>query len=156
MLTLSTLAKNELLANIPFRLLFNGGYIWLYNGTRPTHPDYDVTGTLIATVTNNGNYPILTGNLDISRNGLSFEFSAYNGILFGSTRNLLGNPIWKLHVLQVGTPTWFRFTFWNDSPVGHSINRIRMDGDIGTDLVLLTTPLIPGSSQNIDDFKVYI
>lgn len=152
MILLSTNAKNDLMTSLSFREIFNGGYLWFYDGTPPVTADLDVTGNLIGAVTSDGLVPNRNSN-EFLRNGLSFSFVAVDGMLKYEISEL---HTWHIYVAQVGTPTWFRFTAWNDLPTGNSTIKSRFDGVIGDDLILTKIPFALSDTEVIDSFTVYL
>jgi len=155
-MNLSTQAKIYWLLYFGFRDLFNGGYIWLYDGTIPDSPDHDVRGELIGAVTRDGLYPNRSSN-EFLRNALPFDFLTSNSVLYGTTKSqFTQEPLWKVHVVKPGVPRWFRFTSWNDLPTGHRSDRTRMDGLVGRELVILSHNLTLESEEVVDTFRVYL
>ncbi|MDF1819916.1 MAG: hypothetical protein P1U54_14880, partial [Immundisolibacteraceae bacterium] len=116
------------------------GFIEVYSGTQPTDANAEPTGTLLGRITNNG-VPHVTGT---STGGLTLTQDT-NG-------RLTSLGAWRLTGIASGTAGWWRWK-WN-APDDDSLSLYypRIDGDVGTALVLANTAITAATDEEISSF----
>lgn len=95
---LSTGLIKALMDTSAFKTLFTSGFIDIYSGTQPAHPDAVPTGTKLCTLYSDG-----------SSTGLNFAEIAVGGEL-----DKLSTETWSGTVLADGVAGWFRLRAAND------------------------------------------
>lgn len=144
-LLVSTRFKELILGANSFAGIFNMGKIEVYSGAQPASPDFAPTGTLLATVTNNGD----TWVAGSSAGGLTFaQYGAFVGIGAGQ--------VWKMVVSATGTAGWFRLVGSATDARTLSYNLPRLDGSIAAsgaaEITLATAALSAGQSITVQQF----
>jgi hypothetical protein len=141
---LSTGLRNKMLdggAGGGFKGALNLGKINIYSGPQPVSADSGATGTLLGTVT-----------VDGDGTGLSF------GVAIGGAINKAAQN-WRFTGLVNGTAGWFRFFPDGGDPAATSETEARIDGSIassGGDVNLTSTSITVGSPNTIDVFSFTI
>lgn len=147
-LLVSTKFKEQILGTSSFASIFAMGKINVYSGAQPANPDSAPTGTLLATVTNNGDTWLPT----TSAGGLTFtQYGAYVAIGVGQN--------WVLKGVANGTAGWFRLVGSTTDPGSLSYSFSRLDGSIATSnaqLVLASTAITSGQSTAVQQFTYTI
>ena len=147
---LSTLCANYLLGvstgthdEKSFRLLFAGGFLDIYSGSRPANADTAESGTILVAIRASA------GSSTGGRTGLNWAADAASGVLAKASAQT-----WNGEAKNSGTATWFRFY---TSGYTTGANGICFDGDIatsGADLNMSNTTITDGATTTIDTFTV--
>ena len=148
-LRVSTKFKEQILGPVSFAAIFNMGKIEVYSGAQPANPDFAPTGTLLATVTNNGD----TWVAGSSAGGLTFtQYGAFVAIGFGQN--------WRMKATVSGTAGWFRLVGSTTDPGQLSYSHPRLDGSIAatgsSQIILATTSLTAGDNIAVQQFTYTI
>lgn len=114
---LSTGLINQLMDTDAFRDIFALGFIDIYTGTQPANADLGATGTLLCTLTSDGD----------GVTGLSWAATATDGALSKS-----GAETWQGTVVSTGTAGWFRLRAAGDAGTSLSTTAPRYDGAVST------------------------
>lgn len=146
----STKFKERILGPESFPQIFNGGCIRVYSGAQPVTADAAATGTLLATVSNDG----IAWTPGATGAGLVFVAS-------GPWVTKDPARTWKMLGSAVGTAGWFRLVGPVADPGTLSYSVPRIDGSIGVagsgaELVLSTTAVSVGSTLEIQQFAYTI
>jgi hypothetical protein len=116
------------------------GFINIYSGIQPSSADSGATGTILATVTVDGD----------GVTGLNFG-SADAGAISKAAE------VWRFTGLSAGNASWFRFYEAADTPSATSSTAKRIDGSLGTagaDITLSNVNIAVGNSTTIDSFTI--
>lgn len=143
MIRLSTGFRKRLLTSTGIIPTMQHGIIDVYTGYQPESADMAPTGTHVARITQGG-LDFLPGRLS---GGLALLYS--DGVVrrHGS---------WVLTGLADGKAGWFRWKTNSKDPNDFNSSRIRIDGSIGRELVLSNPDIETGSTQNIQDVKLFL
>lgn len=147
--TLSSGLKWRWMENYGLRAMLYGGVIVLYDGDRPSSPDYAPSGRRLAAVTQNGDVftpgSMADGALQIQQP------------LTGIIRAYPSAASWKLTGELSGRATWFRY-YGNSADSladDFSGDYVRMDADVSGSsgvLILANTLITPSEVRSVDDF----
>lgn len=141
MIKLSTQFKESILGANSFASIFEQGRILVYDGAQPESADAAVTGTLLGQITSGG----LPWAANGSAGGLSFtQIGAW------ISKNEAQN--WKFVASAAGTPGWFRLVGKAQDDGFLSYNAPRIDGAIGSDMVLAVTTTSVGTNLPVQQF----
>lgn len=138
---LSTGLRNKMLdggSGGGFKGALQLGKINIYSGPQPVTADAGATGTLLGTVT-----------VDGDGTGLSFDAATNGTISKSSVEN------WKFSGLAAGTAGYFRLYAAVGNPATFSETDARIDGSIassGGDMTISNISVEPGSPNTIDQF----
>jgi hypothetical protein len=141
---LSTATRNKLLdggTGGGIKNMFNLGFINLYTGSQPNTPSVGATGTLLGTVTVNGD----------GTTGVGFDAAAAGVIAKAVAQT------WKFTGLAAGIPGWFRLYAAGGTPSTTDDTQARLDGGIGSsgaDLNLTNLNVQIGQVNTVDSFTV--
>lgn len=125
-----------------FKQVFNNSKIEIRTGSQPSSADLAPTGTLLVTITLNGD----------SGTGLVFD---------DPSNGTVGKPsgaVWSGTAVATGTAGWFRLCHMNDSGA-QSTTEERIDGSVaisGADLNMSSTNIVVGSVHVINQFNISI
>ena len=122
----STGLRNALASNYGLGLMMNGGVIRVYSGSRPLSPDGAPTGTLLGMITTEGRTFVAPDD--------PFEAGLQLALL--SPGSVYNNGNWRLKGSSLGTATWWRWCWAGADPLTESTYYPRVDGLVGTELVL--------------------
>lgn len=125
--------------------------IEIRSGSQPASADDAASGTLLGTVTLNGD-AFTPGS---PTNGLNFELSSTTA---GQIQKPSGDT-WRMTGLANGTAGHFRVKANAADAGGSSTTAIRMDGSIGTsgaDLIFSTLTVATGAPISIDRFELLL
>lgn len=137
---LSNGLKSALYGQFGIQAMMQYGLIEVYSGSQPVTASEAPTGTLLGTITNNGDTHVsgsTQGGLRIDQN---------------TSGQLIANGTWRLTGVDTGTAGWWRWK-WNafdDDSV--SLYYPRMDGEVGNGLVLASTSITPSTDVEIGSF----
>lgn len=137
MINLSTGFKAALGGTGSVSTIMNLGFIYLFNGTQPVSADL-ASGTALGVISVNASNPPL-GGLQLSTHASGF---------------LRNSATWKTRTFTPGTVTWFRFVDSSRDVDSYSETIKRIDGTIGTDLILPSATLVGGEYQTVDTFFI--
>jgi hypothetical protein len=137
---LSSGLKSAVYGQYGITAMMQYGHIRVFSGTQPTTANDAPTGTLLGTITNNG-APFVPGS---ATGGLRLDQDSSGRLTAGGT--------WTLTGVDTGTAGWWRWT-WN-APDDDSVSLYypRIDGDVGTSLVLANTSITPSTDEPISSF----
>ena len=138
----STGLRNALASNYGLGLVMNGGVIRVYGGTRPNSPNNPPGTNELAQITTEGK-TFVPGN-DAAGAGLMLTVLS-PGLLTG-----VGE--WRLKAGLLGAATWWRWCWGGSDPLTESTYYPRVDGVVGTELVLLSTGMYVGLNTPIEQF----
>ena len=120
---------------------FNLGFINIYTGSQPNAASVGATGTLLGTVTVNGD----------GTTGIGFDAAAAGVIAKAAGQT------WKFTALAAGIPGWFRLYAAGGTPSTTDDTQSRIDGAIGSsgsDLNLTTLVVQIGQVNAVDSFTI--
>lgn len=140
MLYVSTKFKELILGANSFDSIFNNGRILVYSGEQPTSANYPPKGVRLA---------------EISTNGTPWDVNGAGGggLLFQQVGAfVVANSPWRMRVLTAGTAGWFRLYGPAADPNELSYAHPRIDGAIGSELILEDPVLVAGQSVPIQQF----
>lgn len=137
---LSNGLKSALYGQFGIQAMMNYGYIEVYSGTQPTTANEPPTGTLLGTITNNGD----THQAGTTTGGLRIDQD--------TSGQLVASGTWTLTGSDTGTAGWWRWKWNNFDDNALSLYYPRMDGDVGTALVLTNTSITPSTDEVIGSF----
>lgn len=143
-LRLSDALRNKLLDGGAAGGIKNGlnlGFINIYTGAQPASANTGATGTLLGTVSVNGD----------GVTGLGFDAAA-NGVISKAVAQA-----WKFTGLAAGVAGWFRFYEAGDTPTNTDATKSRLDGAVGTsgaELNLSNVTIAIGQVNTVDAFTV--
>lgn len=115
------------------------GFINIYSGPQPLHPETGASGTLLGTV-----------SVDGGGTGLTFDTAADGVIQKAAAED------WKFTGLAAGTAGWFRFYAAGADPATTDSAAVRLDGAIatsGSDLNLSNISVAVSSPNTLDIFQ---
>lgn len=141
---LSDEARNRLLAggaNGGIKNAFNGGFIAILSGSQPNSANTGATGTLLGTVTVNGD----------GTTGISFD-APVAGVISKAAAEA-----WKFTGLAAGIAGWFRMYAAGDTITATDSTKPRIDGAIGTsgaELNLSNVTIAVGQVNTVDSFTI--
>jgi hypothetical protein len=138
---LSNGLKSALYGQYGITALMQYGFIEIYSGTQPETANDAPTGTLLARITNNGDTHVpgtTTGGLQLGQD--------LNG-------RLTAVGTWTVKGVGTGTAGWWRWK-WNNPPDDDSVSLFfpRIDGDVGTSLILTSSSITPSTNETISSF----
>lgn len=119
----------------------DGGFINIYSGTQPATADAGATGTLLGTITKDGD----------GVTGLTFDAAA------AKVLSKAAAEAWKMVGAAAGTAGWFRFYKSGDTLTASSTTAKRLDGAIGTsgaELNLSNLSIDVGQVNTCDAFTI--
>ena len=141
---LSTGMRNKLLdggATGGVKNALNLGFINLYPGSQPLSADTGATGTILGTVSVNGD----------GVTGLGFDAASAGAISKAAAQT------WRFTGLADGLAGWFRFYAAGDTPSGTSTTAARIDGSIGSagaDMNITNVNIQTGALSTVDSFTI--
>lgn len=138
----STGLRNAMASNYGLGLMMNGGVIRVYGGTRPATPDSPPGTTKLAQITTGGKV-FVPGNDTVGAGLLLSVVSP--GILAKS-------GTWSLKASAFGTATWWRWCWAGADTLAESTYYPRVDGLVGTELILVDASMYPGLDTEIEQF----
>lgn len=132
--------KSALYGDFGITAMMQYGLIEVYSGTQPLTANEAPTGILLGTITNNGD----THVPGTATGGLRLDFDVNSRLVASGT--------WTLTGVASGTAGWWRWK-WN-APDDDSLSLYypRMDGDVGTALVLANTAITGATDEPISSF----
>jgi len=143
-LRLSDTMRNKLLdggASGGIKAGLNAGFIAIYSGSQPSSANTGATGTLLGTVTVNGD----------GVTGLGFD-SASGGVLSKAAAQA-----WKFTGLAAGIAGWYRLYAPGDTITATDPTKPRVDGAIGTsgaELNLSNISIAISQVNTVDAFTI--
>lgn len=141
---ISTGLRVSVLSDFGLALMMNYGVIEVYSGTQPDAADEAPTGTLLGTITNNGD-PFTAGT---QIGALEIEVTAAGQLQKVGT--------WRLNGVATGTAGWWRWKWNATDSDAQSQYYPRMDGLVGETLILASTSITPSTDVEIESFIVSI
>lgn len=138
----STGLRNAMAVNYGLGAMMNSGIIRVYGGLRPETPD-EAPGSLeLGRITTGGKvfFPVS----DPNNAGLLLSFVSPGALIN------LGS--WRLKGLAAGTAVWWRWNWHNADTNGYSTTLPRVDGLVGTDLVLANAEILSSTDVAIEQF----
>jgi hypothetical protein len=138
---------NHVLVTGSAKAAFTNCHIDLYSGAAPLSPDAAVTGTLLGSVTLNGD-PFVEG---APTNGLNFGV-ATAGVLAKAIAE-----VWKITFVAGGTIGYFRLKANAVDNNGASTTLIRADGTVGItsgDMRLGSLTAVALQVKTVDEFNI--
>src|SRR5574343_371877 len=138
----STGLRNALASNYGLGIMMNGGVIRVYGGSRPATPDSPPGTDEIAQITTDG-LVFVPGN-DLVGAGLIVEIVSPGILIKVGT--------WRLRATLSRRATWWRWCWSDPDPLTESTYYPRVDGLVGTELVLLEPVLYSGMNKVIEQF----
>ncbi len=138
----STGLRNAVAVNYGLGIMMNGGIIRVYGGTLPATPDDPPGTTELATITTDGN--AFFAGADVNNAGLLLSFVEPGGL------TKVGQ--WRLKGKATGTATWWRWSWANPDSFAFDTLLPRVDGRVGTELVLGLTAITPSTDFEIEQF----
>lgn len=140
MINISIGLASALLGNYGLSAMMNNGIIDVYSGDQPEFAHFAPTGTWLGRITTNGG-TFVPGNPD-------------NGLLLSqeSLGILRDTGDWKLRGITEGVAGWWRWKWMLEDPDTLDPYYPRIDGDIGTALVLADRTILPSTLLAIDSF----
>lgn len=142
----STGLRNALAVNYGLGIMMNGGVIRVYGEMIPDSPDDPPGTTELGRITTNG--LTFTGGANPNPGGLLLSLVTPGG--------LTGVGEWRLKGLASGTATWWRWCWAGIDALTTSTVLPRVDGLIGTELILASTTLAPTTNIEIEQFLFVI
>ena len=140
----STGLRNALISNYGLGLMMNGGIIRLYSGTIPESPDGTPTGTELGRITTDGLEFVFPN--DTFSAGLMLQMVS-PGVIINA-----GN--WRLKGIATGTAAWWRWCWAGEDLQEYSTYYPRVDGLLGTELVVNTAFISPFTDVLIESFSI--
>ena len=143
-LRFSTALRNATIGTVGMAGALSTGVIEIYTGAQPATADGPVGGTLLGTVTLNGD-PFTPGS---ATNGLTFATAADGAVAKSATT-------WRFNGLATGSAGWFRFKGNAVDAGGSSTTAVRLDGSIaasGGDLTIGNINVTLGAPNTVDQF----
>lgn len=142
----STGLRNALAVNYGLGIMMNAGVIWVYGGTMPLSPDLPPNTTLLGRITTGGE-PFITGS-----------GTPVAGLLLGHVNpgGLTNVGEWRLKGLASGTATWWRWCWSAPDPLAYSETLPRVDGTVGSELVLESPSITTSTNIEIERFLLMI
>lgn len=143
-LRLSDAMRNKLLDGGASGGIKNGlnlGFIAIMSGSQPSSPNTGATGTLLGTVTVNGD----------GVTGLGFD-AAVDGVIAKAAAQT-----WKFTGLAAGIAGWYRFYAPGDTITNTDATKPRVDGAIGTsgaELNLSNVSIQVGQVNTVDAYTI--
>lgn len=138
----STGLRNALASNYGLGLMMNGGTIHVYGGSRPSTPDDPPGTSQLGQITTDG-LVFVPGNDTIGA-GLILTLVS-PGILTKT-------GTWRLKGSLPGLATWWRWCWADADPLTQSIYYPRVDGLIGSELILVDNSIYSGLNVEIEQF----
>lgn len=142
MIRFSTALRDAVVSNYGLGMVMNKGVIRVYSSPIPTTPDHAPTGSLLGTISTDGIAYIPGVNKDTA--GLVVK-KVSPGIL-----EKVGD--WRLKGSASGTATWFRWYSSQIDDFGTNTNFIRIDGEIGVDLIISNPAITTATDVAISSF----
>lgn len=138
----STGLRNAMASNYGLGLMMNGGVIRVYGESRPASPDNAPGTSELGQITTDG-LTFVAGN-DTVGAGLSLMVVS-PGII-----TKLGT--WRLKGSTPGVATWWRWCWADPDPLTESTYYPRVDGLVGSELVLVDASVYSGLNVEIEQF----
>lgn len=138
----STGLRNALASNYGLGLMMNKGVIRVYGESRPDSPDEPPGASELGQITTDG-LVFVPGN-DVVGAGLVLTVVSPGAITKVGT--------WRLKASLPGTATWWRWCWAEPDPLTESIFYPRVDGLVGSELVLVDNTLYSGLNVEIEQF----
>lgn len=132
-----------MLRDYGFSWVMKYGAIHVYTGDPPASANDAATGTLLGTISPQGQMFSVTGN---STTGLSFAVQV--------SGELKKDGAWVLDPVFSGIAGWWRMRWRFDDPMTRSFQHPRVDGTIGDGLILADNHLIAGQPVTIHEFTI--
>lgn len=144
MLYVSTKFKELILGASSFASIFNNGRILVYSGAQPASANAPAQGAILAEISTNGT-PWNEGG------------AGGGGLLFAqSGAFVIADSAWRMRVVASGTAGWFRLYAPAADPDALSYAHPRIDGAIGSELILASNVLAAGQSIPVHQFTYTI
>ena len=141
-LKLSTGLRTALAGTVGLKSILNGGFLDIYSGGQPAHPDYAETGTFLVRITLGSSAGV----------GLTFGTAA-SGALPKSA------DVWSGVVSVAGVAGYFRL-YGTGGTSGSSATERRIDGNVGVsgsgDLVISNSSIVLSATQTVDSFTLTV
>jgi len=138
----STGLRDSLTVNYGLGAMMNSGIIRVYAGVRPATPDLAPGSLELGRITTEGK--VFIPVTDPNQAGLLLAFV--------SPGTLVNAGTWRLKGIAAGTAMWWRWNWHNADSNGVSSTLPRVDGLIGTDLILATNDILPTTDVAIEQF----
>lgn len=142
----STGLRNAMAGYYGLGILMNAGVIRVYNGVIPDTPDAAPGATEIGRITTGG-LDFVPGN-DTVGAGLI--------VMLVSPGGLMKSGEWRLKGRTPGTATWWRWCWAGVDPLTESTYYPRVDGEVGSELVLASTTITAMTDVEIETFLMQI
>lgn len=143
-LRLSSGLRDAVITNHGLGSLINGGYIQVFSGEQPETADMPPTGTLLATITQEG-LPIPIPGSD--EGGLMVQLGPAVG-------ELVSLGTWRLRGLAAGDPGWWRFVGSGPDNGAYSSTLCRIDGAATDSIVPALAPITAATDIAMGGFSL--
>lgn len=141
MIALSSGLKSLLVSEYGIRYTMQGGVIAVYGCDRPASPDLAPVAEPIGYITQDGAAWSPGSFSALSPAGLQ--------LYLYSSGVLARQGIWILTGRENGTAKWFRYYWGSYDPRTDSVDYPRIDGDVGSDLILPSTQITPTTRDSV-------
>ncbi len=138
----STGLRNAIAVNYGLGIMMNGGVIRVYGGTRPSSPDLAPGTTELGCITTEGKV-FIPGD-DTEGAGLLLSHV--------SPGTLINDGNWRFKGIASGTATWWRWCWAGADALLLDTLVPRVDGLVGTDLLLANPVITPTTNFAIESF----
>lgn len=138
----STGLRDAMAVNYGLGAMMNSGIIRVYAGARPATPDLAPGSMELGRITTEGK--VFIPVTDPNEAGLRLSFV--------SPGTLINQGSWRLKGVATGTAVWWRWNWHNADSNAFSTTLPRVDGLVGTDLVLTTNAILPSTDVAIEQF----
>lgn len=142
----STGLRNAIVTNSGLGVLMNGGMIKVYGGSRPESPDNAPGSSVLGEITNEG--LTFVPNDPTGTTGLALQFA--------SPGMLINDGVWRLVGKSAGFATWWRWCWAFTDPLTYSTYYPRIDGNIGTELILRNKTISLTTNTRIESFLLLL
>lgn len=140
----STGLRASLLSDYGLTAMMNYGIIEIYSGNQPETASLAPTGTLLGTITQNGDAFIPSS----TTGGLQLALAAEGGLTF--------TGVWRLIGVTTGDAGWWRWKWNTPDDDSNSLYFPRMDGAVGESLILANEAITAATDVAISEFNVNI
>ena len=137
----STGLRNAVAAQYGLGLMMNGGVIRIYGDERPASPDLPPGSTELGQITTEGQV-FVPGSFSAAGLMLALE----------SPGVLVNDGEWRLKGSANGIPIWWRWCWADLDPLDESTYYPRVDGLVGSELVLALTNMTASTDVEIEQF----
>lgn len=138
--------RDAVAVNYGIGVMMNGGIIRVYSGSRPATPEEPPGSMELGRITTEGK--VFFPESDPNQAGLLLSSI--------SPGTLVNQGAWRLRGIAAGTAVWWRWNWHNADTNVYSTTLPRVDGLIGTDLVLATTAILPTTDVAIEQFMFIV